>query len=87
MCLLSGVSLAKAKPLQVYPPTHVAFNEPICAPTPLPIENPIKIFAGFDRSAVINEAGQAFIFGGRDYRFCGGEGGDLEVLEGFSQES
>ena len=66
---------------------YLAFNEHICAPTPLPIQKPIKIFANFDRSAIINEVGEAYLFGGRDYSFCGGESGELEILKGFSEKS
>ena len=41
---------------------------------------PIKIFAKFDRSAVITEDGKCYLFGGKDYSNCGGESGNLEVL-------
>jgi hypothetical protein len=54
-----------------------AFKENICTPTILPIKNPLKIFAAFDRSAVIDAEGNAFIFGGRDFSHCGGESGAL----------
>jgi hypothetical protein len=49
----------------------------MCAPTPLPIANPRKIFANFDRSAIVNGKGELYIFGGRDYSYCGGESGEL----------
>lgn len=39
---------------------------------PLPIKNPVKIFASFDRSAIISSDGKAYIFGGKDYSYCGG---------------
>ena len=66
---------------------QLAYNEHICAPTPLPIEDPRKIVACFDRSAVINGAGEAYLFGGRDYSYCGGESGELEMLEGFRSDA
>lgn len=59
---------------------YAAFNENICTPTILPIRNPIKIFANFDRSAIIDGEGNAYIFGGLDYSYCGGEKGSLETL-------
>ncbi len=55
--------------------SYKAFKENICTPTILPIEKPIKIFANFDRSAIIDADGNAYIFGGRNYAYCGGETG------------
>ena len=61
----------------MYTHLYSAFNEHICAPTPLPIDHPRKIFASFDRSAVTTKDGQVYIFGGRNFSYCGGESGEL----------
>jgi len=36
---------------------------------------------------VITASGEAYLFGGRDFSYCGGESGKLEVLHNLSQNS
>ena len=38
---------------------------------------PIRIFAQFDRSAIVTDEGKAYIFGGKDMSHIGGESGKL----------
>jgi len=47
----------------------------------VPIQGrPIKIFAGFDRTGVITDRNEAWIFGGEDLTRYGGHNGRLEKL-------
>ena len=62
----------------------VEFSENICSPTIIELPSlPIKIFANFDRSAIITEDGKLYIFGGRDLSKVGGESGKLDVIDKF----
>lgn len=48
----------------------------------IPIEGrPLKIFAGFDRSAVITDRNECWIFGGEDLSRFGGQDGKLEKVQ------
>ena len=51
---------------------YLVYKEHASSPIPLNIEKPIKIFANFDKSAVITADGKAYIFGGKDLSHIGG---------------
>lgn len=52
---------------------NLVHNDDICTPTRIPIEGkPKKIFAGFDKTAIITEDNRCYLFGGADKTKYGG---------------
>jgi hypothetical protein len=56
----------------------IGYQENVSSPTIIELPSrPIKIFVNFDRSAIITEDGKAYLFGGKDMAYLGGESGEL----------
>ena len=71
--LLYGFDSPQPKPILKYILYHLVFREHVSSPTIVNIPGrPIRIFANFDRSAVITDDGKAYIFGGKDMSDLGG---------------